>query len=191
MKSHDYFDIGKIIDEIFDAAEEFSTALKDSMAYPGAKVYSWRFGDERDYYPAYSYPPSNVYVKDDKTMVFEFALAGFHEDDITIEFRGDHLIFSATVSETQESEESVKYFKRRLKLKDIPEQKYYVPADKYDQQATEAVFKNGILIVSVPPRDVVQAAEGVKVNIKTEEPERSKSSGGSTASNSKKGKEGN
>ena len=191
MKSHDYFDIGKIIDEIFDAAEEFSTALKDSMAYPGAKVYSWRFGDERDYYPAYSYPPSNVFVKDDKTMVFEFALAGFHEDDITIEFRGDHLIFSATVSETQESEESVKYFKRRLKLKDIPEQKYFVPADKYDQQATEAVFKNGILKVTVPPRDVVQAAEGVKVNIKTEEPESSANSGGSTGSGSRKGKEGN
>ncbi len=168
MKNPDFIDVGRIIDEIFEAAEDFTNAFKDSVTFGTDKFAGLRFGEKRDFYPAYSYPPANVYITEDKTMVFEFALAGFNEDDITIEFRGDHMFFSAHVSDDLKPEGEVRYFKRRLKLKDIRSQKYYVPADKYDQENAKAVFRNGILRVTVPPHEIVQQKEGVRITIRGE-----------------------
>lgn len=184
MKNPDFIDVGRIIDEIFGAAEDFTNAFKDSVTFGTEKFSNMRFGEKRDFYPAYSYPPANVYITEDKTMVFEFALAGFREDDIEIEFRGDHMFFSAKVSDDLKPDGEVRYFKRRLKLKDVSEQKYYVPADKYDQNSAGAVFHNGILRVTVPPRDVVQEKEGVKIHVTTESDTGSGKSGGSKGSGS-------
>lgn len=199
MKNPDFIDVGRIIDEIFEAAEDFTNAFKDSVTFGSEKFAGLRFGEKRDFYPAYSYPPANVYITDDKTMVFEFALAGFREDDIHMEFRGDHMHFSASVSDELKPESEVRYFKRRLKLKDVKAQKYYVPSDKYDQENAKAVFHNGILRVTVPPHDVVREKEGVKINISTEEDASTKknrssgSSSGSASATSRSGgaKEGN
>jgi HSP20 family molecular chaperone IbpA len=40
-----------------------------------------------------------------------------------------------------------------------------VPADKYDQEKVKAVFKNGILKVTVPPKEVTESSEGIKIEI--------------------------
>jgi len=121
-----------------------------------------------DYYPAYLYPPSTIYLSRDKKLVFEIALAGFDEKDISVQFRGDHLIFSARAPRVEESDESVQYFKRRLKLKDIEEQRYYVPADKFDQAGTQARFHNGLLTLVVPPREQGNTADEIRIDITTE-----------------------
>ena len=71
---------------------------------------------------------------------------------------------SATV-DPEKREEGVRYFKRRLRLKDIDKQKYYVPADKFDQAKVKAVFRNGILKVTIPPKEVVDIPEGIKIEI--------------------------
>ena len=161
------FDIGKIMDEIFAAAEDFTHAFTDTMG--GGRHWKhgfrWNWQGGKDFYPAYSYPPTNVYMKDDKTMVLEFALAGFREEDITLEFKGDYLVFSATAPPDASPNEEVKYFKRRLKFKDISGQKYYAPADKFDRDKVKAVFTRGILRVTVPPHEEVPEQESVKVNI--------------------------
>jgi HSP20 family molecular chaperone IbpA len=62
-------------------------------------------------------------------------------------------------------DEDVHYFKRRLKLKDIEKQKYFVPLDKYDQDKVKAVFKNGILRVTVPPKAEPDQNDGIKIEI--------------------------
>ncbi len=177
----DFLDIGRIIDDMFDAAEDFTNVFKDTMSFPQSKVYQFRTGEKKDFYPLYSYPPANVYMTEEKTMVFEFALAGFREEDINLEFRGDYMIFSATVAEDMKPEQGVRYFKRRLKLKDINEQKYYVPADKFDQEATTAVFRNGILRVTVPPREAAPSKEGVKIDITSGEEADKQASSDSTS----------
>ncbi len=74
------------------------------------------------------------------------------------------MVFSARI-DVEQPEEGVRYFKRRLKLKDIDKQKYYVPADKFDQEKVKAAFRNGILKVTVPPKDVVDTPEGIKIEI--------------------------
>ena len=118
-----------------------------------------------DYYPTYSYPPLNVSIKPDKTLVFEFALAGFAEKDIDLSFQGDYMFFSARVAGEELQDEGVRYFKRRLRLKDITEQRYYVPADKFDRGKVSAVFRNGILKVEIPPLEEVVKVETIKIKI--------------------------
>ena len=132
----------------------------------------------------------NVYMTSDRAMHFEFALAGFNEKDINLSFQGDYMTFSATFSgeggahtdahnadlpeksetgyssaESFADDEPVRYFKRSLKLKSIEKQKYFVPADKYDQESVKAVYKNGILKVLIPPKVEQERSDGIKITI--------------------------
>jgi HSP20 family molecular chaperone IbpA len=191
-----YVDLGTIFDEVFEAAENFRDEIHRNFsgfgpegggdrrpfgAGPGGPgpggPFSGKspFDENIDYYPNYSYPPMNVYMKNDRTMVFEFALAGFDEKDISLSFQGDYMVFSAKISgeegssfggsDFQTPEENLRYFKRRLKMKDIEKQKYYVPLDKYAQEEVKAVFRNGILKVTVPPKEEPDLNDGIKIEI--------------------------
>ncbi|MDR1210737.1 MAG: Hsp20 family protein, partial [Spirochaetaceae bacterium] len=93
------------------------------------------------------------------------ALAGFDEKNISLSFQGDYMTFSARIGEEKLPEENVRYFKRRLKLKDIEKQKYYVPLDRYAQDKVKAVYKNGILKVVVPPKEGQDQNDGIKIEI--------------------------
>ena len=166
MKRHDFPDLGKLMDEIFSAAEDFTSAFTEGMQFtPDEKAWKWN----REYYAAYPFPAANIYMTEDKTLVFEFAIAGFGEKDVALEFKGDYMIFSGTIPAEMKDPEGVRYFKRRLKRKSFSDQRYYVPADKFDRDQVKAVYKNGILTVSIPPRDVQPQTEGVKINIVNED----------------------
>jgi len=166
MKRHDFPDLGKLMDEIFSAAEDFTSVFTDRMQFtPGEKAWKWN----KEYYSAYPYPAANIYITDDKTIVFEFAVAGFAEKDLDLEFKGDYMIFIGSMSEEMKEPEGVRYFKRRLKRKSFSEQRYYVPADKFDRDQVRAVYRNGMLTVTIPPLDVQPQPEGVKIDIKNED----------------------
>ena len=183
-----YVDIGTMLDEIFEAAKDFGDKMKDfgpefadqfrrgpsgrdgpeGPGGPGPRPSPW--GDQgqdenADYYPSYSYPPMNNYLTPERSLVFEFALAGFDEKDISLTFQGDYMVFAAKIGSADMPEEGVRYFKRRLKLKDVEKQKYYVPADKFAQEKVKAVFRNGILKVVVPPKDEAETPEGIRIEI--------------------------
>ena len=182
-----YVDLGTIFDEIFEVAQNFSSEFHrnldpfnnnsphcerergEGMRNPFASFNS-SFTENTDYYPNYSYPPMNVYMAPDRSMIFEFALAGFDEKDINLSFQGDYMVFSARIKEESVMhEDNVRYFKRRLKLKDIEKQKYFVPLDKYAQEKVKAVYKNGILKIHIPPKDEPEQSEGIKIEIIKEE----------------------
>jgi len=184
--TRNYMDLGSIFDEIFDAAQEFKDEFHRNFDKCGADggfahgpfAFGKHFFDENtDFYPNYSYPPMNVFMTEDRSLVFEFALAGFDEKDISLSFQGDYMVFSAKIENTDnadrtddspvklQSEENVRYFKRRLKMKDIEKQKYFVPLDKYAQDKVKAVYKNGILRVSIPPKDEPDQNDGIKIEI--------------------------
>jgi HSP20 family molecular chaperone IbpA len=191
--TRNFMDLGNIFDEIFEATKNLENqfhrkfnnfnpdggGFRDGQ-YPFGKdsfPFGKHFFDENiDYYPNYSYPPMNVFMAENKTLVFEFALAGFNEKDINLSFQGDYMIFTAKIeylekeqsdenNDTYQPEENVRYFKRRLKMKDIERQKYFVPLDKYAQEKVKAVFKNGILRVSIPPKDEPDQNSGIKIEI--------------------------
>jgi HSP20 family molecular chaperone IbpA len=181
-------DLGSIFDDIFEAAQDFKDEFHRNFHHCGHEGnehfgrapfgFGKNFFDENtDFYPNYSYPPMNVFMIGDRTMVFEFALAGFDEKDISLSFQGDYMVFSAKIADQTNgdqstdqtanfpSEENIRYFKRRLKMKDIERQKYYVPLDKYAQDKVKAVYKNGILRVSIPPKDEPDQSDGIKIEI--------------------------
>jgi len=183
-----YVDIGTMLDEIFEAAKDFGEKMKDlgpefgeqfrtgpgrnpgqgAGQGPGFGHGPWAEGgqdENADYYPSYSYPPMNNYLTPDRNLVFEFALAGFDEKDISLTFQGDYMVFAAKIGSEGLPEEGVRYFKRRLKLKDVEKQKYYVPADKFAQEQVKAVFRNGILKVVVPPKEEADTPEGIRIEI--------------------------
>ena len=187
MKGKGYVDLGMIFDEIFEAAQNFSDEFKRNFNQRGQDFTRQNifrnspfgqknyFDENVDYYPNYSYPPMNVYMTSDRSMYFEFALAGFDEKDISLSFQGDYMVFEAKLPAKDEEgefagashalDENVRYFKRRLKMKDIEKQKYYVPLDKYAQEQVKAVYKNGILKVVIPPKNEPDQNDGIKIEI--------------------------
>ena len=168
-----YTDLGSIFDEVFEAAQNFHDQFGKHFNF---NVHPWAFDDNVDYYPNYSYPPMNVFMTADKSLVFEFALAGFDEKDISLSFQGDYMLFSAALPAAMPAvpdgagpSENIRYLKRRLKMRDIEKQKYYVPLDKYAQEKVKAVFRNGILRVSIPPKEEPDRNNGIKIEIVTED----------------------
>lgn len=171
MKDRIVIDLGKMMDEIFEATKDFSQAFHEGFNFGPKDREGKPFSDGMDYYPTYSYPPVNVYLTEKKQLVLEFALAGFREEDISLEFQGDYLVFSAKAPEEQDETGHVKYFKKRLKMKDIKEQHYYAPEDKFNREQVKAVFKNGILKVTIPPNQEYETKDGIKVEIVKEDEE--------------------
>lgn len=180
--SRNYMDLGNIFDEIFEAAQSFQDEFHRKFNNYDSNETGFRHGpfsfgkhffdENTDFYPNYSYPPMNAFMTEDRTLVFEFALAGFDEKDISLSFQGDYMVFSAKIGSCDDvdsavklTEENIRYFKRRLKMKDIEKQKYFVPLDKYAQEKVKAVYKNGILRVSIPPKDEVDQNDGIKIEI--------------------------
>jgi len=199
-------DLGTIFDEIFEAAQDFHDEFRRNFNnqngdFPGrgggGHPWSWCFDDNTDYYPNYSYPPMNVYMTADRSLIFEFALAGFDEKDISLSFQGDYMVFQALMpqaarpgtpetsgyqwgagsgnaegsasGDAPHSDENIRYLKRRLKMKDIEKQKYFVPLDKYAQDKVKAVYRNGILKVCIPPKEEPDQNDGVRIEIVTED----------------------
>jgi molecular chaperone IbpB/HSP20 family protein len=159
-----FMDLNKLLDEVFGQVDSISEKLQTEMEknFPFHGQGQW--GEGLDFYPAYAYPPMNVYLTGDKSLVIEMAMAGFQQEDLNLEFVGDSLLFSAKPQPAAEVE-GLRYLKRRLKIKPVEQQKYFVPADKFDQSQVSAVFKNGLLRITIPSRTTVTPKEGVKVNI--------------------------
>jgi HSP20 family protein len=173
------FDLGRIMDEAFRIAQDFGQAFGEHMShnFPSAEEMREKFRERfkwhgtSDFYPHYSYPPMNIYLAKDKSLVFEIAVAGFEEKDVELRFKGDYLSFSAKAPTGEPQEEGVQYFKRRLKLRDIEEQRFYAPEDKFDREKVQAHFKNGLLRVVVPAREEPAEQQGIKVRIVREDEE--------------------
>jgi HSP20 family molecular chaperone IbpA len=174
-------DLGTIFDEIFEAARDLHDEFRKNFNGTKQGDNPWNFNENTDYYPNYSYPPMNVFMTGDRSLNFEFALAGFEENDISLSFQGDYMVFHANTpkaaspsthdaafsAEASLADESIRYFKRRLKLKSIEKQKYFAPLDKYAQDKVKAVFRNGILKVTIPPKEEPDQNSGIKIEIMT------------------------
>jgi len=166
MKDRIVIDLGQMMDEIFEATRDFGDAFKNGFSFgKRGKDQPFHWDENVDYYPHYSYPPSNVYLKEDRTLVLEFALAGFAEESIDLQFQGDYLVLNVKAPEEPAEEPNVRYFKRRLKMKGVEDQKFYAPEDKFDRENVKAVYKNGLLRVTIPSKETITEKEGVKVEI--------------------------
>jgi HSP20 family molecular chaperone IbpA len=176
-----YGDFNDIFDGISSAAKKFQQELSKyaQERYGGCYSQDYRNSEYNDY----DWPPVNIYKADKNSaddeggLIFEFGLAGFEEEDINLTFQGDYMILSAVcrnslknccengACEYGEGEPEMQYLKKTLRLDTIEKQKYYVAADKYDHKKTKAVYKNGLLRISIPPKEEYEQNCGLKIKI--------------------------
>jgi HSP20 family protein len=110
-----------------------------------------------------AYPQANIYKNAEGALVLEFALAGVDESTIKIGFQGDFLVLSARMA-TGSGAEDARYQRRSYRPRDVERQKYLVPAEDYEQMNAKAVFKAGLLTVTVPPKDIPEA-DAIRITI--------------------------
>lgn len=92
-----------------------------------------------------SYPPSNVYLVDNKKLIFEIALAGFSKEDLEVSIE-DGLLKVIGNSSEQEESELVRFFERKLAKRQFT--RSWNLGTQVDINSSEADFKDGILKVS-------------------------------------------
>ena len=114
MKEKFIFDLNRIMEDVFEATEHFKDAFSNGFSCkPEDFKHCFHWDENIDYYPAYSYPPSNVYLTKEKELMFEFALSGFNEKNIDLQFKGDYMILTANIPEDYTQPDDVRYFKKK------------------------------------------------------------------------------
>ncbi len=98
-----------------------------------------------------TFPPANIILKPNKDLLFEFAIAGYTQDDIDLSFEGDSMIIEFKKIINNKDEKDV-YLAHGIKTSG-KKSKYLVPYTKYATEKSTAVLKDGILRVSVPAKD--------------------------------------
>jgi HSP20 family molecular chaperone IbpA len=96
--------------------------------------------------PCLNFPPANVAVTKDGSLILELAVAGYEPENIDITTEDDKVIVSSTRDQTSEEAPEVIY--RGIKASSF---KVYFPIpSKFDLPKIDAKFKNGLLTITIP-----------------------------------------
>ncbi len=118
-----------------------------------------------------AYPRHQTYKLDDGSLVYRFMLPGFDEKAIDLSFKGDLMILKAKLAEDfrepsgGERRGPFGDAFRKPFARDVERREYKVPAERYDQAAAKASYKNGVLTVTIPPKEE-DMSYAIKVEIK-------------------------
>lgn len=110
--------------------------------------------DFKNVYSA-SFPPANIILKKNKNLIFEFAVAGYNQEDIDISFEGDRMVLELKKSQKDIEEEDTFLVKG---IKNCSQKNwYFVPVAKYDTENSKASIKNGMLVIEIPVKEEAKA----------------------------------
>jgi len=165
MSTNYYRDVFEIVDDIFN----------NVFAIPRSSYQPMRFNKQIS---SGSFPPTNVVI-DQKTKILtiQAALAGIHEDWINLGFDGDYLKLIVDVPNKEEDkteESSNYYFQLGLKKVEHVESSWKVDPRYFDREKVNVEFVNGLLTITIPPREEVAPKKipvfgGLKLEDKTAE----------------------
>jgi HSP20 family protein len=99
----------------------------------------------------------------DEHLVVEASLPGFNPEQVDISIAGNSLIIKGEVQHEEEQAEKGKYHYRERRLSNF-RRTLTLPVE-VDENAAEAVFKNGVLKLTLPK---VAAAKARHITIKAE-----------------------
>lgn len=108
------------------------------------------------------YPPHNVVTVDDTTSIVQLAVAGFGEDEIDIEWKGDELTIRGERKKADDQIYAVKGIGSRKFCKCFRLGEHIVPRD--------ADYKNGIVSITVE-RIVPESEKPKKLKLNSKQPE--------------------
>ena len=170
MNGNDFF--GVDFDELRKGIKDFAENMKGFAGEQCGNDYrkEWGFNPCGHEYHDFRfdeawYPRTNIFVGQDRSLVLEFMLPGFDEKDISLTFKGDKLLLSAHLPADRTEREGCRWERKSFRLRDIERREYTVPADRYDQAAVKAVFRNGILTVTIPALDIAETEGAIKIEI--------------------------
>jgi molecular chaperone IbpA len=89
------------------------------------------------------YPPHNMIRKDEETYVIEFALAGFHKDNLKVEVKENHLTIEGTDKQTDDT--AIDYLHKGIAKRAF--EKTFVLADTL--HVDNVTFKEGVLRITL------------------------------------------
>lgn len=101
-----------------------------------------------------NFPPMDAYVnRGDGTMVLEFALAGYEPENITAEFVGDRLTVTGKkeAATADDGEAAAAEVLRKGIRSGSFKASYLIPEGKFNTQDAKASYKNGLLVLVIPP----------------------------------------
>jgi HSP20 family protein len=104
---------------------------------------------------AINIPTTDIYTRDDKEMIVEAQLPNFTEDDINVSVDENYLIIQA---ERHEKEEEEGEKKKKYVIRESSSSLYrrvYLP-ERADGDAIQAHFKDGLLTVTIPFKELPQ-----------------------------------
>lgn len=110
-----------------------------------------------------SFPPSDIYIDEDKAMKIEMAVAGYTKDLISIEQSPDDSDYirvtlnskakaedTGSDADEKETEKPKRvYLQQGIKKPDTSSVEFYVDPSKFDITTTKAAFDNGILTITI------------------------------------------
>ncbi len=127
--------------------------INDPFTLFDAMFNNWRVSDY-DAYHVPTFPPTNIYFNDEtKDLMFEFAIAGYSKDNVSITFEGDKMIFE--MKGTERPKDGLELINKGIKNSDC-KVAYVVPSSKYNTEIAEAEMKDGVLIVKVPASEIIK-----------------------------------
>ena len=133
-------DLNEIFDMLF---VDFEDVFKAPVVQQGGEIYH-----------APSFPPVNIYINEEsKDLTFEFAVAGYDKEDVSIDFNGDKMML--TMKEKSAKIDGLKLLKKGIKYPSV-DSAYPVPVSKYETEKSVAVMSDGILSVKVPAKDEIK-----------------------------------
>jgi len=102
------------------------------------------------------YPLTDIYRDDNDNQIIELALAGFKQDDLSIEVKDGHITVSADKKEDA-LRQGRRIAKRSFKKTFVDH------SNKLDLQRSSATFEDGLLRIAVPP---IEEAKSLFIEIK-------------------------
>ena len=106
----------------------------------------------RELFPVDDFPKSNVIVSKNKELIFEYALAGYNQEDIEISFEDDYMYITASRDSRVYTENELTFIRQGIASRKV-RVKENIPSSKYDLDSAVASFNNGILNIIIPIRE--------------------------------------
>lgn len=110
-----------------------------------------------------NFPPCNISTDKDGTIKFEFALAGYNEDDLNVDIEDDKLVVSASRREEEGNETEEAFIHHGIRAREF--RVAYPIGPRFDSTKAKAAYRNGMLTVTIPvaedkkPRNLKIAVE--------------------------------
>ncbi len=152
--------VGRRLEELGREAGDYCQRQYGNLEHEWAK----HVKDAPGFAPVYVFPPVNQMILNDRSMRIEFALPGYDGSNVKISFQGDYLVLSAKAGQS-DTADTAQILHHHFHTRDIDRQKYFVPKSEYAQEKAQAVFKNSVLTVTVPPIEDMNEATCVKIEV--------------------------